>query len=115
MRVTRGLVSRRKHRKVLELTKGFRGSRSRLVRTAKAASLHAGNNAFHGRKIRKRDFRTLWITHISEATKQHGISYSVFINKLKQAQITIDRKILNDIIVHDPETFKAIVSQVKAA
>ena len=115
MRIKRGIVSKRKHNKVLELTKGFRGSRSRLVRTAKAASLHAGQYAFHGRKRRKRDFRVLWITHIAEAVKTHGISYSVFINKLKKANITIDRKILNNLLIADPKTFNAIVEKANSA
>jgi|SRR5579871_2341749 len=113
-RVKRGTVSRRKHNKVLELTTGYRGSRSRLVRTAKAASLHAGQYAFHGRKLRKRDFRTLWITRISEAVKDHDLSYSAFIYKLKNADIVLDRKILSDLIVNDPETFKKIIGTIKA-
>lgn len=115
MRVKRGLVSRRKHRKLLSLVKGYRGSRSRLVRTAKAASLHTGSYAFHGRKRTKRDFKTLWITRIAEATKAHGISYSKFINGLKTANIIIDRKIMSDLVLNDPKTFEAIVSQVKGA
>lgn len=109
MRVKRGKVSRRKHNKVLDLVEGYRGSRSRLVRTAKAASLHAGQYAFHGRKLRKRDFRTLWITRISEAVKAEDMSYSTFIYKLKHANIMLDRKILSDLVVNDPQTFKKLV------
>ncbi|MEK7092470.1 MAG: 50S ribosomal protein L20, partial [Patescibacteria group bacterium] len=71
-RVKRGVVSRRKHNKLLDLTKGYRGTKSRLVRTAKQAALHAGAYAFHGRKLRKRDFRSLWITRIGEAVKKEG-------------------------------------------
>lgn len=112
MRVKRGIVSKRKHKKVLALTKGFRGSRSRLVRTAKAASLQAGNYAFHGRKLKKRDFRSLWITRISEAVKKEGVSYSVFVAKLKSAHIEVDRKLLADLVLNDLETFKAIVQTV---
>ncbi|SRR5947207_9484131 len=115
MRVTRGLVSRRKHNKLLKLAKGYRGTRSRLVRTAKQAVLHAGQYAFQGRKNRKRDFRALWITRISEAVKKHDISYSVFINKMKKANITLDRKILSDLVTNDPETFNTVVAQVKKA
>jgi large subunit ribosomal protein L20 len=114
-RVKRGIVSRRKHKKLLAATKGYRGTKSKLIRVAKEASLHAGAYAFHGRKLRKRDFRTLWITRISEAVKLQGLSYSVFINKLKLSKIEIDRKILCDLIVNDPETFKNIVDTVKAA
>ena len=112
-RVKRGTVSRRKHKKLLNLTKGYRGTKSRLVRVAKEASLHAGQYAFHGRKLRKRDNRSLWIVRIGEAVKKEGLYYSVFINKLKKANIELDRKILSDLVVEDPETFKKIVSEVK--
>lgn len=114
-RVKRGIVSKRKHNKLLDRTKGFRGTKSKLVKVAKEASLHADAYAYHGRKLRKGDFRTLWITRISEATKEEGVSYSVFINQLKKANIELDRKILADLIVNDPNTFKHIVSQVKSA
>lgn len=112
-RVKRGTVSRRKHKKLLNLTKGYRGTKSRLIRVAKEASLHAGQYAFHGRKLRKRDNRSLWIVRIGEAVKKEGLSYSVFINKLKKANIELDRKVLSDLVVEDPETFKKIVSEVK--
>ena len=112
-RVKRGTISRRKHKKLLNLTKGYRGTKSRLVRVAKEASLHAGQYAFHGRKLRKRDNRSLWIVRIGEAVKKEGLSYSVFINKLKKANIELDRKILSDLVVEDPETFKKIVSEIK--
>lgn len=112
-RVKRGTVSRRKHKKLLELNKGYRGTKSRLVRVAKEASLHAGEYAFHGRKLRKRDNRALWIVRIGEAVKKEGLSYSVFMNKLKKANIELDRKILSELVKEDPETFKKIVSSVK--
>jgi large subunit ribosomal protein L20 len=115
MRVTRGKVSRRKHNKLLGLTKGFRGTKSRLTKVAHEAALHAGSYAYHGRKLRKRDFRTLWITRIGEAVQKENLSYSVFMNKLKKANIELDRKILSDLIVNDPTTFRQIVSQVKSA
>ena len=114
MRVKRGVISKKKHNKVLDLTKGYRGSRSRLIRTAKAASLQAGQYAFHGRKLKKRTFRSLWITRISQAVKAEGISYSVFMNGMKTAQIDLDRKTLNDLLVNDPETFKFLVSSIKS-
>lgn len=113
MRVKRGIVSRRKHKKLLGQTKGFRGTKSKLIRVAREAALHAGAYAYHGRKIRKRDFRQLWITRIGEAVKLEGISYSVFINKLKKENIELDRKILSDLVVNDPNTFKQIVDKVK--
>lgn len=112
-RVKRGLVSRRKHNKLHSLTKGFRGTKSRLTKAAKEAELHAGSYAYHGRKLRKRDMRSLWITRIGEATKTEGISYSVFMNKLKKANVLLDRKILSSIIVNDIDTFKQIIDSVK--
>ena len=112
-RVKRGTVSRRKHNKLFSQTKGFTGTKNRLTRDAKEALIHAGQYAYHGRKLRKRDNRALWITRISEASKKEGISYSVLINKLKVAKIELDRKILNDLVQNDPETFKQILSSVK--
>jgi large subunit ribosomal protein L20 len=113
-RIKRGTVSRRKHNKLLDRTKGYRGTRNRLVKVAKEASLHADQYAYHGRKLRKRNFRTLWIIRISEAVKQHDISYSVFINKLKKANIIIDRKILSKLILEDPKAFQQIVTLAKS-
>lgn len=114
-RVKRGLVSKRRHNKLHERVKGFRGTKSKLIKVAKEAALHADAYSYHGRKLRKRDFRSLWITRISEATKQEGISYSVFMNNLKKANIELDRKILADLIVNDPSAFKEILSKVKTA
>ncbi len=114
-RIKRGTVSRRKHNKLLGLTKGYRGTKSKLVKVAQEAALHAGAYAYHGRKLRKRDFRTLWITRIGEAVKQHDMSYSVFINKLQKSNIELDRKILSDLIVNDPKTFTQIVEKAKSA
>ena len=112
-RIKRGIVSRRKHNKLLGLTKGYRGTKSKLVKIAKEASLHAGQYAYDGRKDRKQDFRTLWIVRISEAIKLENMSYSVFINKLKKSNIELDRKILSDLIVNDPAALKQIVDTVK--
>lgn len=112
-RVKRGVVSRRKHNKLFESVKGYKGTNSRLTKDAKEAQLHAGQYAYHGRKLRKRDNRALWITRISEASKKEGISYSVLVNKLKIAKIELDRKILNDLVQNDPEAFKQIVTSVK--
>lgn len=112
-RVKRGTVSKRKHNKLFDATKGYRGTKSKLVRKAKEASLHAGQYAFHGRKLRKQDFRSLWIIRIGEAVKLEGLSYSTFIDKLKKANIMLDRKILNNLITEDPNTFKYIVDSVK--
>lgn len=115
MRVKRGTVSRRKHNKLLSLAKGYRGTRSRLVRTSKQAVLQAGQYAFQGRKNKKRDFRSLWITRISEAVKKQDISYSVFMNKLKKSNITLDRKILSDLVLNHPELFNELIATAKKA
>lgn len=113
-RVKRGVVSRRKHVKLLGLTKGFRGTKSKLIKVAHEAALHAGQYAFHGRKLRKRDMRTLWITRISEAAKKENINYSTLMDKMKKSNVTIDRKILSDLVVNDPLVFKQIVDKVKS-
>lgn len=113
-RVKRGVVSRRKHKKLLSSTKGFLGSKNRLIRNAHEAALHAGSYAYHGRKLRKRNMRALWITRIGEASKTTGISYSQLVNKLKKGNVELDRKILSDIIVNDMETFRKIVDSVKS-
>ena|SRR3989304_1913936 len=114
MRVKRGVVSRRKHKKLLASTRGYRMTKSRLIGVAREASLHAGEYAFAGRRRRKRDFRKLWISRISEAVKLNGLSYSQFISKLKAANITLDRKILAQLINEEPEVFEEIVDSVKS-
>lgn len=112
-RVKRGLVSHRKHKKLLGLTKGYRGTKSKLVKMAHEAALHAGEYAFAGRKNKKRDFRRLWITRISEAVKPEGTSYSRFISGLTKNNIKIDRKILSDLILNDIATFKKVVAEAQ--
>lgn len=112
-RVKRGLSSHRRHKKLHQLTKGYRGGRSKLVKEAKSAALHAGAYAFAGRKNRKRDMRRLWITQLSAAVKPEGLSYSRFIAALKTKEIKLDRKILADLAINNPQTFKEIVSAVK--
>ena len=112
-RVKRGVTSHAKHKKVLELTKGHRGGRSKNIREAKSSLLHAGQYAFAGRKLRKRDMRRLWIVQLGNAVLAEGMSYSKFIAGLKLKNINLDRKILADLAVNDLETFKQIVLQVK--
>lgn len=112
-RIKRGTISRRKHKKLLALTKGYRGSKRKLVRVAREAALHAGAYAYHGRKLRKRDMRQLWITRISHASSQLGLPYSRLIYGLKKAQIELDRKILADLVVNDSEVFKRVLDKVK--
>ncbi len=104
-------VSAIRHRKLLARAKGFKQARSRRIQTAKEAVLHAGAYAYMGRKLKKRNLRTLWIVRISASVKALGISYSRFIAGLKKEKIEIDRKILSDIAVRDPETFKKIVKE----
>lgn len=112
-RVKRGVVSHRKHKKVLELTKGHIGGRSKLIRQAKSSLLHAGEYAFAGRKKRKRDMRRLWITQMGIALKNEGLSYSKFIATLKAKKILLDRKMLAELAAHDLESFKKLISEVK--
>ncbi|MDP2585281.1 MAG: 50S ribosomal protein L20 [Candidatus Levybacteria bacterium] len=111
--IKRGVVSRRKHNKLLKLTKGYRGLRNKTTKQAHEAILHAGSYAFQGRKNKKRTFRALWNVRISEAVKQEGISYGVFINMLKKNNVELDRKILCNLVAEDPATFKKIVAEVK--
>lgn len=106
-------TSSRRHRKVLEQAKGFKQSRRRRYRVAQEAVLHAGVYAYAGRKNKKRDLRSLWISRISAAVKLEGLSYSKFIAMLKGAKIELDRKILADIAANDPSTFTKIVGEVK--
>lgn len=114
MRVKRGVTSHAKHKKIFLANKGYRMTKRRLIRVAKEAFLHAGEYAFAGRKNRKRDFRRLWITRISESVKQNDLSYSVFMNKLKSSNIELDRKILSDLILEHPDAFAAVIDKVKA-
>lgn len=111
-RVKRGTVSKRKHNKVLELTKGFRLGRSKNIRQAKEALLHAGKYAFAGRKKRKRDMRKMWIIQLGNAVRSQGNSYSKFINQMKVKGIVLDRKILADLAVNKPEDFKKVYAQI---
>lgn len=113
-RVKRGFKARRRRNKVLKLAKGFRGARSKLFRSATEAVDRALNYAFRDRKVRKRDFRALWIARINAAARENGLSYSRLIFGLKQAEIGLDRKILAQLAVTDPPGFSAVVSQAKA-
>ncbi len=112
-RVKRGVTSHRRHKKLHQLTKGYKAGRGKLVREAKSAALHAGEYAFAGRKLRKRDMRRLWITQLNAAVREEGLSYSRFISGLKLKKIQLDRKILADLAVNHPEDFKQVVSFVK--
>lgn len=106
-------IAARRHRKFLKAARGFKQSRSRRIKVAKEALLHAGQYAYAGRKLRKRDLRSLWITRLNAAVREHGTTYSKLISGLKKEKIELDRKILADIAVSDPDTFKEIVSTLK--
>lgn len=107
-RVKKGLTKRAKHKKILKAAKGYYGSRSKLVRTAKEAVMHAGSYAYNGRKERKQQKRTLWITKINAALGE-DLAYKDFIHLLKQANIILDRKVLAEIAETDPTTFSKII------
>jgi len=113
-RVRRGFKARRRRNKVLKLAKGYRGARSKLFRSATEAVDRALNYAFRDRRVKKRDFRSLWITRINAASRLNGLSYSKFIFGLKKANVEIDRKVLADIAVSDPKGFTEIASLAKA-
>ncbi|MDR0478658.1 MAG: 50S ribosomal protein L20 [Burkholderiaceae bacterium] len=113
-RVKRGVTARARHKKILALAKGFRGRRGNVFRVAKQAVMKAGQYAYRDRRNKKRDFRRLWIARINAATRECGLTYSQFINGLTKAGITLDRKVLADIAVHDQAAFASIVQQVKA-
>ena len=114
-RVKGALATRKRRKKILKLAKGYWGSKSRHFKMAKQAVMKSGNYAYIGRKARKRDFRRLWITRISAACRMNDVSYSVFMNGLKKANITLNRKMLAEIAVADEAAFKALVEKAKAA
>ena len=113
-RVKRGVTARARHKKILALAKGFRGRRKNVYRVAKQAVMKAGQYAYRDRRNKKRDFRRLWIARINAAARELGLTYSQFINGMNKAGITLDRKVLADIAVHDKAAFASIVSQAKA-
>ena len=114
-RIKGALMTRKRRKKVLKLAKGYWGAKSKHFKMAKQAVMKSGNYAYIGRKQRKRDFRRLWITRISAACRMNGISYSVFMNGLKKANVTLNRKMLSEIAIADEQAFKALVEQAKAA
>lgn len=114
-RVKRGVTARAKHKKVLNLAKGYYGRRKNVYRVAIQAVTKAGQYAYRDRRQRKRQFRTLWIARINAAARECGLSYSRFINGLKKAEIAIDRKVLADIAVFDKAAFAALAEKAKAS
>ena len=114
-RVKRSITAKKKRRKILKLAKGYFGARSRLLRTATEAVDRAMKYAYRDRRMRKRDFRKLWIARINAAARSNEISYSRLIDGIKKAGVDLDRKILADIAVHDPQGFSEIVNLAKGA
>jgi len=114
-RVKRGVVAGRRHKKVLGKAKGYYNARRKVYRVAKQAVIKAGQYAYKGRKLKKRDYRSLWIQRLNAAARAHGLSYSRLIAGLKVVGLGIDRKALADLAVHEPAAFAAIVEQIKAA
>ena len=115
MRVKGGPQTQRKHKKILALTKGQRGSKHRLFKRGNEAMMKSLEYAYRDRRNRKRDFRRLWIVRINAATRQNDLSYSQFVHGLKQAGVELDRKVLADIAMHDAATFNQLVQTAKAA
>ncbi|XZG69784.1 50S ribosomal protein L20 [Chitinibacteraceae bacterium HSL-7] len=114
-RVKRGVTARARHKKVLQLAKGYRGRRKNVYRVAKQAVMKAGQYAYRDRRQRKRQFRTLWIARINAASRELGLAYSRFMNGLKKAGIEVDRKVLADLAVFDKPAFAAFVEKAKAS
>ncbi|HET6603979.1 MAG TPA: 50S ribosomal protein L20 [Xanthomonadaceae bacterium] len=114
-RVKRGVVARRRHKKVLRLARGYYNARRKVYRVAKQAVIKAQQYAYIGRKQKKRNFRSLWITRINAAARMHGMSYSRFMNGLRKANVELDRKVLADIAVHDLQAFGKLADQARDA
>lgn len=114
-RVKRGVTAKARHKKILKQAKGYYSARSRTYRMAKQAVIKAGQYAYRDRRQRKRQFRALWITRINAQVREHGLSYSRFIDGLKKAAIELDRKVLADMAVYDKAAFAALVEKVKEA
>lgn len=114
-RIKRAMMTRKRRKKTLKMAKGYFGAKSKRFKMAKQAVMKSGNYAYIGRKQKKRDFRRLWITRISAACRANGITYSVFMNGLKKADVVLNRKMLAEIAVADEAAFKALVEKAKAA
>ena len=114
-RIKGAMMTRKRRKKVLKLAKGYYGAKSKHFKMAKQQVMKSGNYAYIGRKQKKRDFRRLWITRISAGCKANGVNYSTFMNGLKKAGITLNRKVLSEIAISDPAAFTALVEQVKKA
>ena len=114
-RIKRATMTHKRRKKVLKLAKGYYGAKSKLFKTAKQAVMKSGQYAYIGRKQKKRDFRRLWITRISAGCKANGMNYSTFVNGLKKAGISLNRKMLSELAIHDPAAFTSLCEKAKAA
>lgn len=114
-RVKRGVTARRRHKKILDLAKGYRGRRKNVYRVAKQAVIKAGQYAYRDRRQRKRQFRALWIARINAAARPHGLSYSRFIDGLKKAGVELDRKVLADLAIFNESAFARLATTAKAS
>ncbi|GMV61890.1 MAG: 50S ribosomal protein L20 [Parvibaculum sp.] len=114
-RVKRGVTTHARHRKIIKKAKGYYGRRKNTFRTANQAVEKAGQYAYRDRRTRKRNFRALWIQRINAGVREYGLTYSRFIDGLAKAGIEVDRKVLSDLAIHEPEAFKALVTQAQAA
>ncbi len=114
-RVKRGVTAHAKHKKVFKAAKGFYGRRKNTIRIAKQAVEKAMQYSYRDRKVRKRTFRALWIQRLNAAVREYGLTYSRFIDGLGKAGVDVDRKVLSDLAIHQPEAFKAVVEKAKAA
>lgn len=114
-RVKRGVIAKRRHKKILDLAKGYRGRRGNVYRVAKEAVMKAGQYAYRDRRQRKRQFRNLWIVRINAACRELGLPYSKFVNGLSIANVTVDRKVLADLAVHDKLAFAKFVEIAKTS
>jgi large subunit ribosomal protein L20 len=114
-RVKRGTTTHARHKRILERAKGYYGRRKNTIRIAKQAVEKAGQYAYRDRKVKKRSFRAIWIQRINAAVREQGLTYGVFMHGIKLAGIELDRKVMADIAMHEPETFKVIIAQAQSA
>ena len=114
-RIKRGVTTRQKHKRLLDQAKGYRGRHKNTIRVARQAVEKAGQYAYRDRRAKKRNFRGLWIQRINAGAREHGMTYSVFMNGLNKAGIEVDRKVLSDIAIREPEAFKDLIEKSQAA
>lgn len=114
-RIKRGVTTRAKHKRILDQAKGYRGRRKNTIRIARQAVEKAGQYAYRDRRVKKRNFRALWIQRINAAVRDHGLTYGRFIDGLSKAEIAVDRKVLSDLAITQPEAFAALVVKAKEA